>query len=88
MRSSTMSANARTLSGYTGSRCFASKASETIVVTGFQQARVASEVKGLAVHPVYNRRFQQGGSRRRSAIWPRLAGRDHELRLILWDRNW
>ena len=37
-----------------------SKASETIVVTGFQQARVASEVKGLAVHPVYNRRFQQG----------------------------
>jgi molybdenum cofactor cytidylyltransferase len=38
----------------------ASKASETIVVTGYQQARVASEVKGLAVHPVYNRRFQQG----------------------------
>ena len=38
----------------------ASKASEVIVVTGFQQARVASEVKGLAVHTVYNRRFQQG----------------------------
>jgi molybdenum cofactor cytidylyltransferase len=38
----------------------ASKASEVIVVTGFQQARVASEVKGLAVHAVYNRRFQQG----------------------------
>ncbi len=38
----------------------ASKASEVIVVTGFQQARVASEVKGLAVHTVYNRRFLQG----------------------------
>ena len=38
----------------------ASKASEVIVVTGFQQARVASEVKGLTVHTVYNRRFQQG----------------------------
>lgn len=38
----------------------ASKASEVIVVTGFQQARVAAEVKGLATHCVYNRRFQQG----------------------------
>jgi molybdenum cofactor cytidylyltransferase len=38
----------------------ASKASEVIVVTGFQQARVSAEVKGLAVHTVYNRRFQQG----------------------------
>jgi molybdenum cofactor cytidylyltransferase len=38
----------------------ASKASETIVVTGFQQARVTAEVKGLVVHTVYNRRFQQG----------------------------
>ena len=38
----------------------ASKSSEVIVVTGFQQARVSSEVKGLAVHTVYNRRFLQG----------------------------
>jgi molybdenum cofactor cytidylyltransferase len=38
----------------------ASKASEVIVVTGHQQARVAAEVKGLATHIVYNRRFQQG----------------------------
>jgi molybdenum cofactor cytidylyltransferase len=37
-----------------------SKASEVIVVTGFQQARVAAEVKGLATVAVYNRRFQQG----------------------------
>jgi molybdenum cofactor cytidylyltransferase len=37
-----------------------SKASEVVVVTGFQQARVSAEVKGLAVHTVYNRRFQQG----------------------------
>ena len=38
----------------------ASKASEVIVVTGYQQARVGAEVKGLDVHIVYNRRFQQG----------------------------
>ena len=38
----------------------ASKASEVIVVTGFQQSRVASEVKGLATHCAYNRRFHQG----------------------------
>jgi molybdenum cofactor cytidylyltransferase len=38
----------------------ASKASEVIVVTGFQQARVAAEVKGFTAHCVYNRRFQQG----------------------------
>jgi molybdenum cofactor cytidylyltransferase len=38
----------------------ASKASEVIVVTGFQQARVAAELKGLSAHCVYNRRFQQG----------------------------
>ena len=38
----------------------ASKASEVIVVTGYQQSRVAAEVKGLDVHTVYNRRFQQG----------------------------
>jgi len=58
----------------------ASKASEVIVVTGFQQARVAAEVKGLAAHCVYNRRFQQGLSTSvKTGLW---AVSDHSSAVL------
>lgn len=48
----------------------ASKASEVIVVTGFQQARVAAEVRHLGVECVYNRRYEEGLSTSvRTGLW-------------------
>lgn len=64
----------------------ASKASEVIVVTGFQQARVAADVKGLATHVVYNRRFQQGLSTSvRTGLWA-VSDRSSAVLFIACDQ--
>ena len=64
----------------------ASKASEVIVVTGFQQARVAAEVKGFATHCVYNRRFQQGLSTSvKTGLWA-VSDRSSAVLFIACDQ--